>query len=268
MSKIIEYKEIPLSELVISKENIRKKEIPPLGEFEESIKDRGVLEPIIVRKKGDRYEVVAGQLRFIASKELGLKKIPTIVKELTDNEALIESLIENVSKNELNPDEEVNAVVKLYKIYKSERKVAQILGKSHPWVNDRLKAKELIDILKSDGQQLTTTTKHIAKSADISRVVTDIWKPKKVVEFIEEVKDKPREEVKRILNHVKNEPEKEVKEILKDARREQLRMLLQLEFPTSIGNGILKCAKDRGIDRKDVIMIAVEQWLKKEGYLD
>jgi len=267
MSKILGYREIPTSELVISDRNVRKQEIPPLGDFEESIKEKGILQPVIVREKDGKFEVIAGQLRVLTAQELGLEKVPAIIKEMDDTEAVTESLIENVTKNELNPDEEAEAVAKLCEIYKSQRKVAEILGKNERWIRDRLAIKKLLNTF---GEAVPAPLpENATKIAEISRVVTDVWEdePDKIADFVEKVKDEPREKVRKILNHVKLEPEKDVDELLEEAKKEGQKLRLFMEFPTAVSRAILKCAGDRGLDREEVISIAVEQWLKKEGYL-
>ena len=82
-----------------------------------SVRAKGVLEPILVRlKDDDRYEVVAGERRLRASQEAGLEKIPCVIKELTDSEAFEIAIIENLQRDDLNPVEETEAILDLLSI--------------------------------------------------------------------------------------------------------------------------------------------------------
>ncbi len=86
-------------------------------QLETSVSQHGILEPLLVRPiELDRYEIVAGERRFIAAKTLGLSEVPAVVKELTDIEAIQIALIENLQRAELNPLEETEGILKLITI--------------------------------------------------------------------------------------------------------------------------------------------------------
>lgn len=84
-----------------------------LDELSESIRQFGVLQPILVQKKGNRYEIIAGERRWRAARKAGLTEIPAIVREYTDQETLELSLIENIQREDLNPIEEAKAFRRL-----------------------------------------------------------------------------------------------------------------------------------------------------------
>jgi ParB family chromosome partitioning protein len=117
-----------------------------LGNIEElmsSIKYRGVLEPIIVRPIGDKYEIIAGERRYIAAKNVGLKEIPSIEMNVGDNEAMEISLIENLQRKDLDIFEEADGLKMLMETY----------GYSHGQISDKIgKARstitEIINISK------------------------------------------------------------------------------------------------------------------------
>ncbi len=93
----MEMKELKPNEISESKLNARKTfDEKKMADLKESIKQKGVLEPIIVRKVGEKYQVVCGERRVRACKELGLKTIPAIVRDLTDDQALEFQVIENL----------------------------------------------------------------------------------------------------------------------------------------------------------------------------
>lgn len=101
-----------------------------LKELSDSIRENGVIQPIIVQKKGSGYRIVAGERRWRASRLAGLKVIPAIVRELTDQQTMEQALIENLQREDLNPLEEAYAMQNLLKTHKmSQEQLAKKLGK-------------------------------------------------------------------------------------------------------------------------------------------
>ena len=101
-----------------------------LKELSESIKEKGVIQPIIVQKKGSGYRIVAGERRWRASRMAGLSVIPAIVRELSDQETMEQALIENIQRADLNPLEEAFAMNNLIKSYKmTQEQLSKVLGK-------------------------------------------------------------------------------------------------------------------------------------------
>jgi ParB family chromosome partitioning protein len=106
-----------------------------LKELSESIKTYGVIQPILVVPKGDRYMIVAGERRFRASKLAGLKKIPAVVREYTPQQVQEISLLENIQREDLNPIETAKAMKELLSNYGwTQEELADRLGKSRPVV--------------------------------------------------------------------------------------------------------------------------------------
>ncbi|HHW21816.1 MAG TPA: ParB/RepB/Spo0J family partition protein [Clostridiaceae bacterium] len=97
----------------------------------QSIKEHGVVQPIIVKTEGSRYIIVAGERRWRAAKLAGLKTIPAIVKDISSREVMEIALIENLQREDLNPVEEAEAYQKLIEEYSlTQEEVAKIVGKS------------------------------------------------------------------------------------------------------------------------------------------
>lgn len=102
-----------------------------LAELSKSIKENGILQPILVRSEGDFYKVIAGERRFRAAKMLGLQSVPVIVKETDEEKSLELALIENIQREDLNPIEEAEAYRKLINEHKlTQEAVADKVGKS------------------------------------------------------------------------------------------------------------------------------------------
>ena len=133
--------ELDVSLLDNNKEQPRKNFDPTaLQELADSIKIHGVIQPIVVVKKGDRYLIVAGERRFRASKLAGLKRIPAIIKEYTNKEIKEIALLENIQRQDLNPIECSRAMDELLKSYNWTQDVlAERLGKSRSAVTNSLR---------------------------------------------------------------------------------------------------------------------------------
>src|SRR5258708_15388019 len=116
-----------------------------LGELAVSIKDRGVLQPILVRAAGKgRYELIAGERRLRASKLAGLERIPVLVKEANDSESLVIAIIENVLRADLSALEEAHAYQALMEEFSlTQDEVAKRIGKSRPAITNTLRLLQL-----------------------------------------------------------------------------------------------------------------------------
>ncbi len=111
-----------------------------LAELAESIKNYGVIQPIIVKQKGDRYEIIAGERRWRASRLAGLKTIPCIIKDYTEQEISEIAIIENLQREDLNPIESAKAIKSLINQYNlTQDEVADKIGKSRPAVANTLR---------------------------------------------------------------------------------------------------------------------------------
>ena len=101
------------------------------NELERSIREHGVLQPIIVQKGVNGYELIVGERRWRASKKAGLKKIPAVIREVTDLESLELALVENLNRQDLNPIEEADGYERLAKDFGlTQEKIAKRMGKS------------------------------------------------------------------------------------------------------------------------------------------
>ena len=143
--------EIKISEIDPNIGQPRKKfDEDELLELSESIKLHGVIQPIILTKRGKRYEIIAGERRWRASKLAGLTKIPAIVREYTDKEIMEVSLIENIQRQDLNPVEEAEAFKNLIDEYKMKQDdLAERVSKSRSAITNALRLLKLDDRVKS-----------------------------------------------------------------------------------------------------------------------
>jgi len=122
----------------------------------QSIKEHGVVQPIVVRKEGARYIIVAGERRWRASKMAGLKTIPVVVKDLTDKEVMEIALIENLQREDLNPIEEAEAYQRLMNEFQmTQEDVSKVVGRSRSAIANSVRllslAKEVQEMI-SEGR--------------------------------------------------------------------------------------------------------------------
>jgi len=115
-----------------------------MEELKESIKKHGIIQPIIVRKMANGYEIVAGERRLKAAKEIGLKKIPAIIKTFNNEKSLEIALVENIQREDLNPVEQANAFKRLIDEFNlTQQELAEATGKSRALVANTIRLLKL-----------------------------------------------------------------------------------------------------------------------------
>lgn len=123
-----------------------RQDIDPLklAELLASIKEKGIIQPVIVRPKEEGYELIAGERRWRAAKQLGLTHLPAIIKDVDDAEALQLALIENLQRQDLNPLEEAVAYQRLLNEFNfTQEKIGEVVGKNPSSVSNTLRLLKL-----------------------------------------------------------------------------------------------------------------------------
>jgi len=121
------------------------------NELERSIREHGVLQPVIVQKSVNGYELIVGERRWRASKKAGLKKIPAVIREVTDLESLELALIENLNRQDLNPIEEADGYERLAKDFGlTQENIAKRMGKSRESVANIMRLLKLPRQIQED----------------------------------------------------------------------------------------------------------------------
>ncbi|MGR4072414.1 ParB/RepB/Spo0J family partition protein [Streptococcus parasuis] len=125
-----------------------------LLELAQSIKENGVIQPIIVRRSPlIGFELLAGERRLRASQLAGLTEIPAVIKHLSDDDLLYQAIIENLQRSDLNPIEEAHSYEKLIEKGLTHDEIAQIMGKSRPYITNLLR---LLHLSESTRQAVET----------------------------------------------------------------------------------------------------------------
>ena len=138
-------REVPIDQVVPSPLQPRTHFIEtPLDELMESIRQHGIIQPLIVRKVDDKYELIAGERRWRASKKLGLATVPVIEREASDRDVLEMALIENLQREDLNAIEEATGYVRLAKEFAmKQEEIATRVGKSRASVANAMRLLDL-----------------------------------------------------------------------------------------------------------------------------
>lgn len=120
-----------------------------LAELSESIKEHGVLQPIILRKKGKLFEIVVGERRFRASKAAGLNEIPAVIRGFTDQQMMEIAILENLQREDLTPIEEADAYQNLMEnLSLTQEQLAFRLGKSRPHIANHIRLLSLPEVVR------------------------------------------------------------------------------------------------------------------------
>ena len=158
----IQKNQLPVSDLIPNKYQPRKIfDEDNLNDLTNSIKERGILQPIIVRKSSDdrsKFEIIAGERRWLAAQKAGLHNVPVVITEADDLKSLEFAIVENVQRYDLNPLEEAQGYKRLIEEFSyDQEKVSKFIGKSRSHITNSLRLLTLPDgvIKLIETQQLT-----------------------------------------------------------------------------------------------------------------
>jgi len=153
-----------------------------LSELIASISEKGIIEPLVVRQRGDRFQIVAGERRYQASVQAGLRELPVVIREVDDTEIIEVALVENIQRKDLSPFEEAEALASLAdRCGYTHEDLARRLGKSRTTITESLVLAEM-----------PTEIRNLCRLADISSksLLLQIVRqqtPEKMSAFIEEL---------------------------------------------------------------------------------
>ena len=139
-----------------------------LNELAASIKEHGIIQPIVLRKEGDGYVIVAGERRYRAARKAGLKKVPSVIRELTEDQNLLIAIIENMQREDLNPIEEAEGLNRMIDVYGlTQDAVSKSVGKSRPYITNSLRLLKLPEEVRDMTERGFITAGHARAIAGI-----------------------------------------------------------------------------------------------------
>lgn len=159
-----------------------RSELGDLHELMASIKAKGILEPILVRPKGERFEIIAGERRYVAAMNVGLKELPCIEMNVNDQEALELALIENLQRKDLDVFEEADGLKALVELYGyTHQQIADRIGKARSTITEIINVSriplQLRNLCKKHGILSRSTLIEIAKlekTEDMEKLINQI----------------------------------------------------------------------------------------------
>lgn len=224
-----------------------------LNELADSIKQYGIISPIIVQNRKDHYVIIAGERRWRAAKIAGLKEIPVIIKNFTEQEIVEISLIENIQRENLNPIEEALAYKRLLtEFHLKQEEVAQRVSKSRTAVTNSMRLLKLADEVQQMIIDESLTTGHARALITIEDESKQIEIAKKVVNEKLSVRD-----IEKLVKDL-NKPKKEKKES-KQLKNDFIYQDIEEKLKQSLGTKVTVSAKEDGSGKIEIDFYSSEE---------
>lgn len=218
-----------------------------LQELADSIKQYGIVEPLIVQDRKTYYEIIAGERRWRAAKLAGLKEVPVIIRNYTEQEIVEISLIENIQREDLNPIEEAQAYRRLLTEFNLKQdEVAERVSKSRTAVTNSMRLLKLCDEVQQMIIDDMITTGH-------ARALISIEDPEQQYTIAQKVFDEKLSvrDVEKLVKNL-NKPEKVKKEVVTDKALEAVYQDLEEKLKQSLGTKVSIASKGDGSGRLEI----------------
>ena len=205
-----------------------------LQELANSIQEKGIIQPITVRKiKAEKYQIVAGERRWRASKLVGLKKIPAVIRNFDDQEMLEIALIENIQREDLNPVEEAAAYKEMLNNFEiTQAELAKQVGKSRSNVSNMIRLLKLTEKVKNHLQQGTITIGHARALLSLEKEETQVAACENII-----IQDLTVRETEKYVEKLKN-PLKDKKKKKEKAELDQAWQQAAAELEKNLGTKV------------------------------
>lgn len=197
-----------------------------IEELSKSIKEHGIIQPIVVRKKGKSYEIVAGERRWRAARKAELAKVPCLIRELSDEQNMLIAIIENMQREDLNPVEEAEGLNQMIVTFgMTQEQISKSVGKSRPYIANSLRLLKLPEYIKEEmaegrlsaahGRTLVTVEDEDVRKALCERIIKEGLSVRETEKLVSENgKGKKRKPAARTKNPDVARVETELKEAL------------------------------------------------------
>jgi len=198
-----------------------------IKELMQSIKKLGIVQPVLLRPKGDGYEIVVGDRRSEAARKAGITRIPAIVKDVSDREALEIILAENIHREDLSAVDKGRICKQLKERFPAEyptnEAIAERLGLSAATVRDWMQLveapKEIQELIAPEVRPGGAVPKGKVEYTTALEIIRKVGKPEKQVSLVKEVARRrvPRRVVRKVIKRVEHAPNKEVRDIFRES---------------------------------------------------
>lgn len=197
-----------------------------IEELAKSIREHGIIQPIVVRKKGEGYEIVAGERRWRAARKAELSAVPCIIRELSDEQNMLFAIIENMQREDLNPVEEAEGLNQMtVRFGMTQEQISKSVGKSRPYIANSLRLLKLPAYIKEEmaagnlsaahGRTLITVENEAVRRALCERIIKEGLSVRETEKLVsEQGKAKKKKAAAKVKNPDVARVEAELKEAL------------------------------------------------------
>jgi ParB family chromosome partitioning protein len=277
--------ELEVKKLFLGKCNVRK-DLGDISELVESIKQVGVLEPLIVRPTlQDKFEVVVGNRRYHAAKKAGIQKVPCIVREMDDEEAMITSLTENIQRGDISEEEIAMTYRALHEMNPrvwTQATFAKRLGKSQQWISGLLTAYQTLVKLEGIAKGMKAYPKeeerkrgiasvehlkeieYALRSEEVKKTLSEEEIEEKRKELAEETLDLSVEDAKAVYDRFKMYPWKPVEQLKSEALAKKTGVALKAYLPPKVARNLDELAEKRRAPVEEILPEVLERGLRAE----
>ena len=281
--------QVEISKVFVSGVNVRRSP-GDVVDLMKSIGEEGILEPLLVRPVDGRYELIVGSRRFEAGKRKGMKEVTAVVRTLGDEDALIISLVENIQRRDVEPEEEYEALMKLKKLnpalYSTTDQLAEAIGKSRQYVEDRVAAVEAVNTIRRGTKSAIAVRQsptmeerkegvlpishagflHKAEEAPAVQELSEEKRAKRLSALADTIAELPASEARRVVEQFVKDPRMPMDEIKRTT--EALRgSKIEVVLDPQVAAGLRKVAEEREMTVEAVAALAIRAWLRLNKYV-
>jgi ParB family transcriptional regulator, chromosome partitioning protein len=267
---IMEVRSIPIDQLVIGPSQARVHDVSKdIAELADSIRVMGLLEPITVRKVADsKYEIIAGQRRFLAHQMLGRNEVMCSVLpyDITPEKAKAISLTENMLRRDMTQQDYIAACTDLYRFYGSLKLVSEQLGLPLNRVREYVKFDQLVDELKQvvrDGGMRMDVALRAQKAATSPDGSID---EEKAIALAREMSGLSGIQQKRLAKVAEADPAASIEEVIETGRRQPRVKQIILTIGDDVDVALSRFAAEQGVNKDDAAVDLIESALSQRGY--
>ncbi len=286
-----QYRLVEIRKLFAGKTNVRRA-AGDVTELTKSIESKGLLEPLVVRPSKGKYEVVVGLRRFTASKAAGLRQIPAIIREMNDDEAIAASLIENIQRQDIEAEEEYDALMAMKrlnpKLYGKDEQLAKVVGKSKQHVSDVITAVQTVRAIRKQtktkiqvryqpeqaerrkGESMPLVHATLVHSAEQSATVQELpegRREKALGDLARTIAPLPKPAATKVRDAFVRHPEMPVEKLKEEVLAEPEGQHLHIYIKPKVAIALEKVAKERDLTMEEMAPIAIEEFLKQAGHM-
>jgi len=267
-----EVQEIPIDQLEIGTAQVRTDTTSGISELAESIRKQGLLHPIIVsRKPNGRYEILAGQRRFLAHRELGYPTIRAIVVDsgsIDEDKKVTISLTENLIRRDNSQKELIDACTKLFRRYGSIKMVADETGLAASIVGQFVKYDQLVPELKKKVENAQLDMKVALQAQKAATAPDGTVDTEAASKFAAELAPMSNPQRKSFIKAVETDPTASLEEKIELGRKQPTLRQVIVTLQESLHRGLQSYAKDEGLNQDEAAAALIEDGLTRRGFVD